>query len=80
MAVTHHQCPNELQGYIDNKNWREPESEAHASRSFALWAQGEYKPPVTSSLPATLGIMTEKRESEFKFLKKSHKSINSQTR
>ena len=76
MAVTHHKCPNILQSYISDK-WTDPEEDAHAGRTFSLWAQEEYTPPITSSLPNTLDILASKHATQFGFLKRSHKAINS---
>ena len=77
MEVTHHRCPDQFQSYVVNAAWRDPEAEAHAARTFSLWAQGQYEPPITNSLPDTLGIMDKKHESAFNSLKRSHKDINS---
>ena len=76
MAVTHHRCPDELQTYISSK-WTDPEEEAHAGRTFSLWAQDAYTPPITSSLPNTLDDLTEKHAAQFGVLTRSQQAINS---
>ena len=76
MAVTHHHCPDELQTYISSK-WTDPEEEAHAGRTFSLWAQDAYTPPITSSLPNTLDDLTEKHAAHFGVLTRSQQAINS---
>ena len=40
MDVTHHRSPDMFQVYVVNASWRDPEAEAHAGRTFSLFAQG----------------------------------------
>ena len=40
MDVTHHRSPDMFQVYFVNASWRDPEAEAHAGRTFSLFAQG----------------------------------------
>ena len=40
MDVTHHRSPDQFQCYVVNASWRDPEAEAHAGRTFSLFAQG----------------------------------------
>ena len=79
IEVTHHRCPDQFQTYVVNAAWRDPEAEAHAARTFSLWAQGEYQPPVTTSVPDALGRMNHNHESGFGSLEKTQQSINSIT-
>ena len=53
-----------------------PEAEAHAARTFSLWAQDEYKPPVTACMPDALGRINENQESGFKNLTRTQASIS----
>ena len=84
MEVTHHRCPDQFQSYVVNAAWRDPEAEAHAARTFSLWAQGEYQPPVTTSVPDALGrittkymvVMNHNHESAFGKLKEAQNNIN----
>ena len=76
MAVTHHKCPSVFQGYISDK-WADPEEDAHAGRTFSLWAQDEYTPPITSCLPNTIDDLASEHASHFGYLKRSHRAINS---
>ena len=48
-----------LDGVSMLNTWRDPEAEAHAARTFSLWAQDEYQPPVTTSVPDALGRMND---------------------
>ena len=77
MDVTHHRSHDQFQSYVVNASWRDPEAEAHAARTFSLWAQDEYKPPVTACMPDALGRINENQESGFKNLKRAQASINS---
>ena len=79
MEVTHHRCPDQIQTYVVNRGWRDPEAEAHAARTFSLWAQDEYQPPVTTSVPDALGRMNHNHESAFGSLGETQKSINTAT-
>ena len=79
MEVTHHRCPDQFQSYVVNAAWRDPEAEAHAARTFSLWAQDHYQPPVTTSVPDALGRMNHNHESGFGSLEKTQQSINSIT-
>ena len=76
MEVTHHRCPDQFQSYVVNAAWRDPEAEAHAARTFSLWAQDEYQPPVTTSVPDALGRMNHNHESAFGKLKEAQDNIN----
>ena len=76
MEVTHHRCPDQFQSYVVNAAWRDPEAEAHAARTFSLWAQDEYQPPVTTSVPDALGRMNHNHETAFGKLKETQKNIN----
>ena len=77
MDVTHHRSPDQFQTYVVNASWRDPEAEAHAARTFSLWAQDEYKPPVTACVPDALGRINESQESAFGSIKRTQKSISS---
>ena len=77
MAITHHKCPNVFQSYISDK-WADPEEDAHTGRTFSLWAQDEYTPPITSSLPNTINNLASKHERQFGVLTRSQRAINSQ--
>ena len=79
MEVTHHRCPDQFQTYVVNAAWRDPEAEAHAARTFSLWAQDEYKPPVTSSVPDALGRMNDNNESAFGTLQQTQVTINTRS-
>ena len=76
MDVTHHRSHDQFQSYVVNASWRDPEAEAHAARTFSLWAQDEYKPPVTACMPDALGRINENQESGFKNLKRAQASIS----
>ena len=77
MDVTHHRSHDQFQTYVVNASWRDPEAEAHAARTFSLWAQDLYKPPVTACMPDALGRMNETHESAFGSIKQAQTSINS---
>ena len=77
MDVTHHKSHDQFQSYVVNASWRDPEAEAHAARLFSLWAQDQYKPPLTACVPAALGDMKETHETAFGSIKKAQKCINS---
>ena len=76
MDVTHHKSHDQFQSYVVNATWRDPEAEAHAARTFSLWAQDHYKPPVTSSVPDALGRMNDNHESAFGSLKQTQVTIS----
>ena len=76
MDVTHHRSHDQFQSYVVNASWRDPEAEAHAARTFSLWAQDEYKPPVTACMPDALGRINENQESGFKNLNRTQASIS----
>ena len=76
MDVTHHKSHDQFQSYVVNATWRDPEAEAHAARTFSLWAQDEYKPPVTACMPDALGRINENQESGFKNLNRTQASIS----
>ena len=65
MGVTHHRSNDQFQTYVVNAAWQGPEAEAHAARTFSLWAQDQYKAPVTACVPDALGRINESQESAF---------------
>ena len=76
MEVTHHQCPKQFKSYVVDRAWHDPEAASHAARTFSLWAQDLYQPPVTTSVPDALGRMNHNHESAFGKLKETQNSIN----
>ena len=76
MEVTHHQSPAQFQCYVVNAAWRDPEAEAHPARTFSLWAQDHYKPPITNSVPDALGRMKDSNDTAFGSLHKVQATIS----
>ena len=77
MGVTHHRSNDQFQTYVVNAAWQDPEAEAHAARTFSLWAQDQYKAPVTACVPDALGRINESQESAFGSIKRTQTTISS---
>ena len=77
MGVTHHRNNDQFQTYVVNAAFQDPESEGHAARTFSLWAQDQYKAPVTARVPAALGCINESQESAFGSIKRTQTTISS---
>ena len=75
MDVTHHKTHDQFQTYVVNAAWHDPEAEAHAARTFSLWAQDQYKAPVTACVPDALGRINENQESAFGSIKRTQTTI-----
>ena len=80
MEVTHHQCPKQFKSYVVDRAWHEPEAAMHAARTFSLWAQDLYQPPVTTSIPDALGRIQSSTREAFKNISNSQDSITSDWR
>ena len=78
MEVTHHQCPKQFKSYVVDRAWHDPEAASHAARTFSLWAQDHYNPPVTTSLPDALGRLNSSQREGFGNLNTTQTNINSQ--
>ena len=77
MEVTHHQCPKQFKSYVVDRAWHDPEAASHAGRTFSLWAQDLYQPPVTTSIPDALGRINTSAREAFGNISNTQRSINS---
>ena len=77
MEVTHHQCPKQFKHYVVDRAWHDPEAASHAGRTFSLWAQDLYQPPVTTSIPDALGRIHSSTREAFTNISNSQSSISS---
>ena len=77
MEVTHHLCPKQFKSYVVDRAWHDPEAAAHAARTFCLWAQDHYQPPVTTSIPDALGRIHSSAREAFTNISNSQDSISS---
>jgi hypothetical protein len=76
MEVTHHRTPKHFKTYVVEAAWRDHEAEAHAGRTFSLWAQNHYEPPISTSVPDVLGRMNHNHATAFGNFQENQENIN----
>ena len=61
-AVTHHEDPKQFMAYLKPDAWTDPEEDAHVTRTFNLWANDHYKPPLAHTTQSLLGRLEVRQE------------------
>ena len=60
--VTHHEDAKQFLAYLKPNAWSDPEEDAHVTRIFNLWSNGNYRPPLAHTTQSLLGRLEVRQE------------------